>query len=126
MVASETIHAAITSNASGTVASGSEVHLSGLESNAGGLTITAGAVDLTALKTNTNTATINTATKLDLKALTHVASPVVAPAVTDFDAEALVTASSTIDLAGTGADVLVKNLTATTTLLDWATLTTQV
>ena len=73
---------------------------------------------------NTNTATINTATALNLKALTHVASPVVAPAVTDFDAEALVTASSTIDLAGTGADVLVKNLTATTTLLDWATLKT--
>ena len=74
------------------------------------------------MATNTNTATINTATVLSLPALTHVASPVIASAVTDFDAESLVTAC-TIDLAGTGADVLVKNLTATTTLLDWATLT---
>ena len=34
------------------------------------------------------------------------------------------TASSTIDLANTGADVLVKNLTVTTTLPDWATIKT--
>ena len=122
--ASETIHAGITSNASGTTASGSQVHFASLESNAGGLAITATAVDLTKLKTNTNTATINTATTLNLKALTHVVSPVVATAVTDFDAEALVTASSTIDLANTGADVLIKNLTATTTLLDFATMKT--
>ena len=59
-----------------------------------------------------------------MPALTHIAAPIVAPAVTDFDAAALVTASSTIDLAGTGADVLVKNLTTTTTLVDWATMTT--
>ena len=123
--ASETIHAGITSNASGTTASGSQVHLASLESNAGGLTITAAtAVDLSKLKTNTNTATINTVKTLSLPALTHVASPVVANAVTDFDAAALVTASSTINLANTGADVLIKNLTATTTLLDFATMKT--
>ena len=122
--ASTTIHVGITSNASGTTASGSEVHLASLASNAGGLAITATAVDLSSLATNASTATINTATSLSLPALTHVASPVIASAVTDFDAAVLVTASSTIDLAATGADVLVKNLTVTTTLPDWATIKT--
>ena len=122
--ASTTVHAGITSNASGTTASGSEVHLASLASNAGGLTITAGAVDLGSLASNASTATINTATSISLPALTGAAANIVAPAATSFVAAVLATSTGTIDLAGTGAAILVKNLTATTTLVDWATMLT--
>ena len=123
LTASGTIHAAITANASGTVASGSEVHLAALASNAGGLTLTAVAVDLGKLATNTNTATINTAKSVALPALTHTASNVVAPAAVIFEAVKLVTASGTIDTAAKAA-ITVANLTATTTLVDFANMLT--
>jgi len=123
LTASGTIHAAITANVSGTVASGSEVHLAALASNAGGLTITAGAVDLGKLATNTNTATINTAKSVALPELTHTASNVVAPAATTFVAGKLVSASGTIDTAAKAA-ITVANLTATTTLVDFDNMLT--
>tara|TARA_A200000113_G_scaffold166407_1_gene151070 strand:- start:527 stop:2914 length:2388 start_codon:yes stop_codon:yes gene_type:complete len=122
LTASGTIHAGITANASGTVASGSQVHLASLESNAGGLTITAGAVDLDKLKTNAATATINTATAISLEALTTAALPIEAPAAVTFSAPLMTTASdSTIDVKD-GAAITVKNLTATTTIVDFATM----
>jgi len=121
--ASGTIHAAITANASGTVAAGSQVHLASLESNAGGLTITAAQVDLSDLETNTNTLTINTALGVELPELTHTASNVVAPQATGFVAEKLASASGTIDTA-VGAAITVANLTATTTLVDFANMLT--
>ena len=123
LTSSGTIHAGITANASGTVASGSEVHLAALASNAGGLTITAAAIDLGALETNTNTATINTAETVALPELTHTASNVVAPAATTFVAGKLATASGTIDTAA-GAAITVANLTATSTLVDFANMLT--
>ena len=57
--ASETIHAtALTSNAGGITASGSEVHLPALASNAGGASLTGSAVDLSALASNAGGLTV--------------------------------------------------------------------
>jgi prefoldin subunit 5 len=124
LTASTTIHAAITANASGTTASGSEVHLAALASNAGGLSIAAGAIDLSKLATNASAVTITTATAISLPALTTNAASITAGAVKTFTAEKLATASaSTIDIAD-GAAVTVLNLPATNTLVDFGTLLT--
>ena len=124
--ASSTIHAGITSNASGTVATGTEVHFADLAASTSTLTITGGAVDLSSLASLSVTVTVNTAAALDLAALTDLSANIVAPAVTDFDAGALIAAaaaSGTINIKD-GANVLVKNLTVTTTLVDYGTLLT--
>ncbi|MDB2315192.1 hypothetical protein N9V42_06375 [Flavobacteriaceae bacterium] len=124
--ASSTIHAGITSNASGTVATGTEVHFAELKASTSTLTITGGAVDLGKLESLSVTLTVNTAAALDLAALTDLSADIVAPAVTDFDAGALIAAASasgTINIKD-GANVLVKNLTVTTTLVDYGTLLT--
>ena len=122
--ASTTIHAGITSNASGTTASGSEVHLAALASNAGILSIDAPTIALGSLVTNSNSITILTATTIDLDELTTNTATITAAAVTNFNAGKLATASaSTIDVAD-GAAITVANLTATWTLVDIATLLT--
>jgi prefoldin subunit 5/Cu/Ag efflux protein CusF len=127
LTASSTIHAGFTSNAGGIVASGTEVHFAALKASSATLTISAGAVDLSKLEsaTGVSTLTVNTAAALNLAALTDLSVDVVAPAVTDFDAGALIaalTASGTVYLKA-GADVLVKNLTVTTTLFGWDNIT---
>ena len=124
--ASSTIHAGFTSNAGGIVASGTEVHLAALAASTSTFTLTAGAVDLGKLASISVTATVNTAAALNLAALTDLSANIVAPAVTDFDAGALIAAaaaSGTINIKD-GANVLVKNLTVTTTLVDYGTLLT--
>jgi prefoldin subunit 5 len=124
--ASSTIHVGFTSNAGGIIASGTEVHFTELKASTSTFTLSAGAVALGKLESISGAATftINTAAALNLTALTHLQTNIVAPAVTDFDAEALIAAvtnSGTINLKD-GASVLVKNLTVTTTLVDYATL----
>jgi len=126
--ASSTIHAGFTSNAGGIVAAGTEVHFADLAASTSTLTLTAGAVDLSKVASisGTSTLTVNTATALNLAALTNLNVNVVAPAVTDLDAGALIAAaaaSGTINIKD-GANVLVKNLTVTTTLVDYGTLLT--
>ena len=121
--ASTTIHAGLTSNVSGTVASGSEVHLAKLATNSSTLTITAAdAVDLSGLVTNAATVTINTVKTVAVDALTTNSSKIIAGAATTFSAEALsATGTSSIDVAD-AAHIKLKNLTATNTLADFTGL----
>ena len=123
--ASETIHAtALTSNAGGMTASGSEVHLPALASNAGGATLTGSAVDLSALASNAGGLTVNTALAITLPKLATNAATLTLAATT-VDAPILVTSSVTPNInIGSGATLHVASLTDTNVLAtgDWSNL----
>ena len=126
--ASSTIHAtALTSNAGGITASGTEVHLPLLASNAGGATLTGSAVDLSALASNAGGLTVKTALAVSLpKLATSVATLTLA--ATTVDAPILVTATAASGTAmldiGTGATIHVGSLTATEVFAtgDWGNI----
>jgi hypothetical protein len=127
LTASSTIHAGFTSNPGGIVASGTEVHFAELKASTTTFTITAGAVDLAKVESVSGLAsfTINTAATLNMAALTDLSVGIFAPAVANFSAESLVgatAASGTIDIKEGATSVLVKNLTVTTTLVDFGSL----
>ena len=123
LTASGTVHAGLTINVSGTVASGSEVHFPKLATNSHTLTITADdAVNLEELKTNNVTITIKTVDALALDKLTTNNAKIVGTAVKTFSAALLsATGTDSIDLAA-GANITLLNLTATNTLADFDNL----
>jgi len=123
LTASEAIRlGALESNDNGITADGDTFHVGSLETNEGSLTVTATGYDFESLESNNGGITLHTGVEVIMPALETSSATIVAADAEHFKAIALSTATGTINIANSDATIEVGNLTATTTLLDFATV----
>ncbi|MEK9603644.1 MAG: hypothetical protein VW127_04390 [Flavobacteriaceae bacterium] len=99
-----------------------DINLSGITDFTGATTLSATTVNIGSMESSTDTVTLVGPTAVALPALTSLGGDFVAASAGSFSAPELATSTGTIDIKADGT-VAIKSLTATSTIIDIATIT---